>query len=134
MKPFIASNPQPGLPGAQGNKWRTFKRGTAPAGRILQPSEASALADRGTIPSGTYLRGNFVVTATGGDRAVLRPRLANGETDSTFRIIVEYPNGAVPPGERVAVDRDLATPYEVTDVRRGEKGELNIWVREIIQE
>jgi len=136
MKPFIASNPEPGLPGAQGNKWRTFKPGTAPAGQALQPTDAGALADRGTVPPGSYLRGNFVVTATGENppRAVLRPRPAAGQPQTgSFRIIVEYPNGAVPPAEGAAVDRDLATPYEIRDVRRGATGEINIWVREIIQ-
>jgi len=135
MKPFIASNPQPGLPGAQGNKWRTFKPGTAPVGQALQPADASAFADRGIVPPGSYLRGNFVVTATGENRAVLRPRPGADQAQTgSFRIIVEYPNGAVPPAEGVAVDRDLATPYEIRDVRRGADGVINISVREIIQQ
>ena len=86
------------------------------------------------VPAGSYLQGNFVVTATDPSRAVLRPRLANGSSDPAVRIMVEYPNGAVPPREGAALDRDLTIPYEIRDVRRGATGEITIYAREIIQQ
>jgi hypothetical protein len=134
LKPFIATNPEPGLSGARGNQWRTFKPGSAPAGRALRPAEAGSLADRGMVPVGSYLQGNFVVTAADQSRAVLRPRLATGESDPGVRIMVEYPNGAVAPREGAVLDRDLTIPYEIRDVRRGATGEITIYAREIIQQ
>lgn len=135
IKPFIASNPQPGLPGAQGNLWRTYKPGSVPAGRSVAPAEAAALAERGAIGERTYLRGNFVVTASGENRAVLRPKAGSeGAGSAPVRIIVEYANGAVAPAEGSALNRDESRPYEIRDVRRDAGGELNIWVREIIQQ
>ncbi len=132
IKPFIASNPQPGLLNAQGNVWRTFKPGAAPSGKILGVGDASGFADRGPVPERNYLRGSFVVKASGENRAVLRPRLATGDADPSVRVIVEYPNGAVPPLEGVEMDRDEVRPLQITDVRKGATGELNIWVREIV--
>jgi hypothetical protein len=134
IKPFIASNPQPGLPTAQGNQWRTYKPGGAPVGRVVGPGDAGAFADAGPVPERNYLRGNFVVKASGENQAVLRPRLANGDADTAVRVIVEYPNGAVPPPEGGALDRDDAHPYQITEVRREKSGAINIWVREIIQQ
>ena len=135
MKPFIASNPVPGLPPAQGNTWRTYKAGSVPAGRALLPEEVMALADRGELAARTYLHGNFVVTATGENRAVLRPRPgSDGGGTEPVRVIVEYVNGAAPPTEGSNMDRGEGAPYEIRDVRRSATGELNIWVREIVQQ
>ena len=86
------------------------------------------------IPTGSYLQGNFVVTAADQSRAVLRPRLANGDSDPAVRIMVEYPNGAVAPREGAVLNRDLTIPYEIRDVRRGATGEITIYAREIIQQ
>ncbi len=134
LKPFVESKNQPGLPGERGNVWRTYKPGSAPTGRAIAPGDAGPLAERGNVGERTYLRGNFVVKASGDARAVLRPRLANGDSDNAVRVIVEYPNGSLPPAEGAAVDRDEQRPYEITEVRRGASGEVNIWVREIIQQ
>ena len=41
--------------------------------------------------------------------------------------------GAVPPAENTGFVRDAARPFEIRDVRRGEDGQVNIYVREIIQ-
>ena len=133
LKPFISSNPEPGLPGAQGATWRTYKPGALPAGRAVSPEEATSL--EGVPPAHTYLRGSFVVTARGENRAVLRPRPGTeGAGSEPVRIIVEYANGMVPPAEGENADRNETAAYEIRDVRKGAKGELNIWVREIVQE
>ena len=131
LKPF---NPESTLPGAEGNKWRTFKPGTVPAGRAISPADAAALPDGEAAPR-MYLRGSFVVTATGENRAVIRPRPGSeGAGEAPVRIIVEYVNGSAPPAEGSKLERDETTPYEIRDVRRGATGELNIWVREIVAE
>lgn len=133
LKPFIASSPEPGLPNAQGATWRTYKRGSLPAGRAISPVEAAGMTEG--VPAGhTYLRGSFSVTARGENRAVLRPRPGtDGAGSDPVRIIVEYANGMVPPAEGESLERDEAAAYEVRDVRRSATGELNIWVRELVQ-
>ena len=134
LKSFIASNPESGLPGAQGNKWRTFKPGAVPAGRSLSPVDVAAIPE-GEPAARTYLRGSFVVTATGENRAVIRPRPGSeGSGTAPVRVIVEYVNGSAPPPDGSNVDRTESAPYEIRDVRRSATGELNIWVREIVQE
>jgi hypothetical protein len=63
-------------------------------------------------------------------RAVLRD--ASQPDELSPRIVVEYPAGAVPPGERGTFTRDAARPYQVYDVRRGADGVVTIYAREII--
>ncbi len=135
LKPFIASNPEPGLPGAEGNNWRTYKAGSVPPGNTVLPDEAAVLAERGALAARTYLRGSFVVTATGENKAVLRPRPGSEAAGITpMRIIVDYVNGVVPPAEGSNLDRGEGAPFEIRDVRRGADGQVNITVREIVQQ
>jgi hypothetical protein len=135
LKPFIASKPDvSSVPGADGNNWRTYKPGTAPQGRVVSSSEAAAFIEN-DVPAHTYLRGNFYVTVTGENQAVLRPRGgAESAGAGPVRIIVLYPNGAVPPPEQSDVVRTEKEPFEIRDVRRGRDGILSIWVREIIEQ
>ena len=51
-----------------------------------------------------------------------------------MRVIVEYPNGTLPPDEGANMDRDESAAYEIREITRSATGELNIWVREIVQE
>jgi hypothetical protein len=39
----------------------------------------------------------------------------------------------VPPRQGAEVTRDELRPYEITEVRRQEDGQLNVFVREIMQ-
>jgi len=85
------------------------------------------------------LKGQFVVNFSDANRAVLRPRtkltdkvLHLGGGSST-RIIVEYPAGYSPPQQGAVVSRDEMRPYEITEVRKQEDGQLNVFVREIMQ-
>ncbi|RYD61447.1 MAG: hypothetical protein EOP83_17000 [Verrucomicrobiaceae bacterium] len=137
LKPFIASAPAPNMQTSGGGNWRTFTPGQQPAGRVVTPKEASALADRGDLGERIYLRGNFVVTASGENRAVLRTQGASGDPtkpgSAAARIIVEYPPSAVPPAEGATFSRDEQRGFEVRDVRRGADGQINIYVREITQ-
>jgi hypothetical protein len=80
------------------------------------------------------LRGQFLVTAAGDNRAVLRPQAAPENKRSLLsatRIIVEYPGGALPPAEGSSVERDETRPFEIRDIRKGADGQINVYVREI---
>lgn len=133
LQPFIAAAPAPGsMPLAPGTSWRTYQPGQAPPGRAITPAEAAALSGRGDLGERLYLRGDFRVTASGENRAVLRDRSADGDAVAgAVRIIVEYPAGAIPPAESATFSRDTARPFEVRDVRRGGDGQINVYVREI---
>lgn len=131
-KPFVSSAPV-----AMGNgNWRTYQRGQQPPGRSITPTEASKMADRGgEIAEKLYLRGDFVVTASGDNRAVLRAPAALGEKShdgvGSARILVEFPPSAELPSVGSTLSRGEAEGFEVREVRRGQDGQINIFVREI---
>jgi hypothetical protein len=139
---------QPAPPDASGNAlastagggtWKTFPPGRMPLGRLIGTSDLNDLADRGTAGERVYLRGQFVVNFSDANRAVLRPRSKLTDTvlhfgaGSSTRIIVEFPAGYRPPSQGAVVSRDEARPYEITEVRKREDGQLNVFVREIMQ-
>lgn len=135
LTPFIAANPAPGLPSATSGNWRTYSPGKLPPGRTITAPDAGALAERGDLGERIYLRGQFLVTAAGENKAVLRPQVVadpGRPAPTPTRVIVEFPMGAVPPTEGSSVTRDDARAFEVRDVRRGADGQINIYVRELI--
>ena len=134
LQPFIATQRDPNMP-TTGGSWRMYAAGKAPPARAVTSAEAGDLADRGELGDRIYLQGEFRVTASGENRAVLRERAAGAEPAGAgaARIIVEYPAGAVPPVENSSFVRDATRPFEIRDVRRGADGQVNIYVREIIQ-
>lgn len=124
---------------AGGGTWKTFAPGKMPIGRLIQTSDLKDLADRGMVGERIYLKGQFVVNFADANKAVLRPRtklasamLHLGGSNST-RIIVEFPNGYAPPAQGTVVNRDEARPLEITEVRKQEDGQLNVFAREIMQ-
>jgi hypothetical protein len=124
---------------AGGGSWKTFSPGKMPLGRLIGASDLRDVADHGLAGERVYLKGQFVVNFSDANKAVLRPRtkltdkvLHFGGGSST-RIIVEFPAGYVPPRQGAEVSRDEQRPYEITEVRRQEDGQLNVFVREIIQ-
>jgi hypothetical protein len=123
---------------AGGGSWRIFEPGHMPAGRLVGVSDLNEVADRGTAGERYYLKGQFVVNFAEANRAVLRPRsklptkVFNLGAVST-RIIVEFPAGYPTPVQGSTVSRDAMRPYEITEVRRDSEGQLNVFVREIIQ-
>lgn len=136
LKPFIMSQPAPGLTGAD-NSWTTFAPGQQPRGRVITLGEASALAGRGDLGERLYLQGSFKVTATGENRVVLRSQGASGdprqpESDSA-RVMVQFPASAAPPPLGSSFARDEMRPFEILDVRKGPDGQINIYVREVTQ-
>ena len=132
LKPFIAAQRDPNLP-ASGGSWRIYEAGKAPPGRVLTAGEAAELADRGEPTERIYLRGEFRVTATGQGRAIMRDRAAGSDAADAPRIIVDYPAGAVPPGENATFVRDAARPLQIRTVQRAANGQLNIYAVEIMQ-
>jgi hypothetical protein len=135
LTPFLQSAPAPVLAN-NGASWRTYAPGQMPRGRVIQPSDAAPLAESGLGGERLYLRGNFVVTASEENRAVLRPQ-AGALTSlikpgaGATRVIVQYPVGVQPPSEGSALSRDESRPFMITDVRRGADGQINLYVREI---
>jgi len=123
---------------AGGGNWKIFEPGRMPAGRLVGVSDLGEVASRGTAGERYYLRGQFVVNFAEANRAVLRPRsnlptkVFNLASAST-RVIVEFPAGYPAPAQGSTVTRDAMRPYEITEVRRDSEGQINVFVREIIQ-
>lgn len=110
-----------------------------PLGRLITPGDLRDVAERGTAGERIYLKGQFVVNFSDANRAVLRPRgtltdsVLHFGAGSSTRIIVEFPSGFTPPPQGSVVSRDEARPLEITEVRKQEDGQLNVFAREIMQ-
>jgi hypothetical protein len=127
---------------AGGGTWKTYAPGKMPVGRLIASSDIKEIADRGLAGERIYLKGQFTVNFADANRAVLRPKagiaqsmlhpLGGGSNNST-RIIVEFPSGHPPPGQGSTVSRDEARPLEITEIRKQDDGQLNVFAREIIQ-
>jgi len=123
---------------AGGGSWKTFSPGKMPLGRLIGTGDLRDVADHGLAGERVYLKGQFVVNFSDANKAVLRPRTKLTDKmlhfgGSSTRIIVEFPAGYVPPRQGAEVTRDELRPYEITEVRRQEDGQLNVFVREIMQ-
>ncbi|MFL6528604.1 MAG: hypothetical protein ACJ8IQ_10940 [Chthoniobacterales bacterium] len=125
---------------AGGGTWKTFPPGKMPAGRLISPTDLKEIADKGLAGERVYLGGQFVVNFAEGNRAVLRPKtgltdrmLHFGSDSQSARVVVEFPAGYTPPAQGSTVTRDASRPYEVTEIRKDNSGQLNVFVREIIQ-
>ena len=143
--PVRAQPVQPGVPDVGtlasttgGGSWKTFPPGKMPLGRLIATGDLKEIADRGPAGERIYLKGQFVVNFSDANRAVLRPR--GKLTDSVLhfgaaptRIIVEFPTGYAPPPPGSTVSRDELRPLEITEVRKQEDGQLNVFAREIMQ-
>ncbi|HZE13914.1 MAG TPA: hypothetical protein VE086_09165 [Chthoniobacterales bacterium] len=125
---------------AGGGNWKTYPPGKMPVGRLITTGDLKDLADRGLAGERVYLKGQFVVNFTEPNRAVLRPK--TGITDAVLklagggqnlRIVVDFPAGYTPPSRGSTITRDEARPYEITEVRKQSDGQLNVFVREIMQ-
>jgi hypothetical protein len=124
---------------AGGGSWKTFPAGKMPLGRLIGTGDLRDVAERGLAGERVYLKGQFVVNFSDANRAVLRPRTKLTDKvlhfggGSSARIIVEFPAGYTPPQQGSVVSRDEMRPFEITEVRKQEDGELNVFVREIMQ-
>lgn len=104
-----------------------------PRGRLVETSDAGELANRGVAGERHYLKGRFTVSASGNGRAVLRPQgvIPGIAPGAKVRIIVDFPAGAVPPTEGNNLNRDSLRPFQITSVKKGDDGVVNIYAREI---
>ena len=124
---------------AGGGSWKTFPPGRMPLGRLIGTGDLRDVAEHGLAGERIYLKGQFVVNFSDANKAVLRPRTKLTEKmlhfggGSSTRIIVEFPAGYVPPRQGAEVNRDEQRPYEITEVRKQGDGQLNVFVREIMQ-
>ncbi len=124
---------------AGGGSWKTFPAGRMPLGRLIGTGDLRDVAEHGLAGERVYLKGQFVVNFSDANKAVLRPRTKLTEKmlhfggGSSTRIIVEFPAGYVPPRQGAEVNRDEQRPYEITEVRKQGDGQLNVFVREIMQ-
>ena len=140
LQPFLVSAPTPTPGNTTGGNWRTYAPGKMPRGRLVTLSEANELADRGTGGERLYLRGNFIVSLSNENRAVLRSSSALGSALATVtnspppRVIVEYPPGTAAPARNSTFTRDEHRPFEITSVRRESNGQINIFAREVTSE
>jgi hypothetical protein len=46
-------------------------------------------------------------------------------------VIVEFPAGVIPPNEGSMLSRDNLRPFQITSVKRGDDGQINIYAREV---
>src|SRR5437773_5599759 len=124
---------------AGGGSWKTFPAGKMPLGRLIGTGDLRDVVDHGLAGERVYLKGQFVVNFSVANGAVLGPRttltskMLHFGAGSSTRIIVEFPTGYAPPQQGAVVSRDEARPYEITEVRKQEDGQLNVFVREIMQ-
>jgi hypothetical protein len=124
---------------AGGGSWKTFPPGKMPLGRLIGTGDLRDVAEHGLAGERVYLKGQFVVNFSETNKAVLRPRTKLTDKvlhfggSSSMRIIVEFPSGYTPPPQGATVSRDEMRPYEITEVRKEEGGQLNVFVREIMQ-
>lgn len=109
--------------------WPLYAPGHLPAGTVVNESEALHLAEGVYDGQTTYLTGNFVVTAAGGSRAVLRFAAAKPRV----RVLVEYPQGRALPSENATLKLDQQSGLLITEVRRTSDNPLVIYVRDITQ-
>jgi hypothetical protein len=115
--------------------WPVFEPGKMPRGRLVESSDAQDIASRGVGGERHYLKGHFAVTASGNGRAVLRPQGAIAGVplgpNAKVRVIVDFPAGATPPAEGNVISRESLRPFQITSVKRGDDGQINIYAREI---
>ncbi len=110
-----------------------------PLGRLIGTGDLRDVAERGLAGERVYLRGQFVVNFSDANRAVLRPRtkltdkVLHFGRGSSARIIVEFPAGYTPPSKEQLSAGMRCGPFEITEVRKQEDGQLNVFVREIMQ-
>lgn len=131
--PAPAETPEPKTIAAAGSRnWQVYQPGRMPRGRLLGPGDLAAIAKKGTGGERIYLQGEFNVTASGADRAVLRaPQRGFGSRTDKIRIIVQYPNGMSAPPDGTSLARDARRPFQIMDIRESTGGQINVYVREI---
>ena len=131
--------PQPTPASSPAFKWKTYRSGMMPRGRLFEPKDLEKFAGNDFSRENVYLRGRFIVTAAGPNRAVLRSEASLAESlglrtkSSNIRIIADFPPGQRPPPEGSSFSRDALRPFQIVKIQRGKDGQINVFVREITQ-
>ena len=55
-------------------------------------------------------------------------------SSAKVRVIVEFPAGSIPLTEGDAISRDNLRPFQITSVKRGDDGQVNIYAREVTRQ
>lgn len=126
-----AAPPTPATPATiattASREWNVYKPGLMPRGRLLDLSAAQTMAGQDSVQGVTYLAGDFQVSASGNNRAVLR----GNRGQQNVRVIVDFPTGSAPPMQGESVSRDAQRPFQITSVEQGADGQINVYVREV---
>lgn len=109
------------------SNWTVYQPGRMPRGRLVDVNAARDLAGRGPASEPVYLRGDFQVAASADNRAVL----TGTRGGRNVRVVVEYPGGMSAPAPGENLSRDGSRPFQITEVRRGENGQVTVYVREV---
>jgi hypothetical protein len=144
-RPVVRTQPAPGLIGAMPPPATPPDPPPVPArplavdaneapDRVLSVSEASQLVGHYAGDNPALLSGDFVVTGVLGRRVALRTRdsLRDPDADPTkpgnsaALVVVDFPEGIVPPARNSTVTRDSARGFLVRDVIRGRNGQITI--------
>jgi len=105
--------------------WELYSPGAFPEGWILPIDRV--VAAYGQVKN-LYLVGDFNVTAAGQNRCVLR-----NKDYPTFRFVVDFPKGILPPKEKMLITRTALQPFLVTSVKPQPNGDINVYLKEIIE-
>jgi hypothetical protein len=136
VPPLQPGSTNPVLPAAGAMPaWPVYAPGQMPRGRLVDPADSEKLVSGGIGGERHYLQGRFEVTAAGNGRAVLRPQGTIAGVplgpSSRVRVIVEFPGGSTAPSEGSVINRDNLRPFQITSVKRGDDGQINIYAREV---
>jgi len=116
--------------------WQTYKAGQMPLGRLVEVSEIQQFMKDRLWNERVYLRGNFRVTASCHNRAVLRPQgfrplFFPVHLDGKIRVVVEFPSHSSVPKLGSSLYRGRRRPFLIVDVQRSLAGTTDIFAKEI---
>jgi hypothetical protein len=132
LQPLAAATPVPAASPATiattaAREWNVYQAGLMPRGRLVDLNSAQTMAGQSSTQGVTYLAGDFQVSASGNNRAVLR----GNRGQQNVRVIVDFPTGSTPPTQGENVSRDAQRPFQITSVEQGADGQINVYVREV---
>lgn len=125
LQPFAAATPAT-IAATTSREWTVYQPGLMPRGKLVNIDDARGMAGRNSDGL-SYIAGDFEVSASGSNRAVLRGKRGQQK----IRIIVDYPPGSTPPAKGDNVARDAQRPFQITSVEKGADGQINVFAREV---
>lgn len=121
--------------------WPIYASGQMPRGRLLALPDAVRLRGYPLGGDPYYLVGDFVITAAGVNRCVMRLAEKGGqarfsareaEAPRPVRFILDFPTGIHPPAAGRRLTRTQAEPLQLYRVENSPDGQLNVYLREVI--